>query len=109
LSDFEGFEFGPAQLKKSSIEFEGGAGRKRSDRDLDEEFGGGRGRKSTRNQAEKKQSCLEKIMSLGNSDKSGSRGNGDRTKFSEMTKEEQQERINNLWNKARRYNNKLRF
>jgi len=51
ISDFEGFEFGPAMIKKSHNEFEGG--RKR-DKDMDAEFQGGRRTRSNNFNAEKK-------------------------------------------------------
>ena len=105
ISDFEGFEFGPAMIKKPYDQFEGG---RRKNRDDDME-GDAVGRRRRSDQAEKKQGCLQKILSLGSSDNARSRNDNDRTKFSEMTEAEKKERIDQLWNKARRYNNKLRF
>ena len=53
ISDFEGFEFGPSLIKKSSVSFEGGSRSKR-DRDMDGEYGGRGGRRSNQDRGEKK-------------------------------------------------------
>lgn len=90
ISDFEGFHFGPASIKKTTSEFEGGS--RRRDREMDGEYKRG-GRSNQNSGAERKQSCLDKILSLGSNDKGGSRSQGERTNFSQMTKEEKAERI----------------
>jgi hypothetical protein len=92
-------------LKKVADEFEGGRRKNNMDDDMSSSK-----RKNRSDQAEKKQSCMDKLAAqFGSNDKTGSRNDGNRIKFADMNDEEKKERINQLWNKARRYNNKLRF
>lgn len=52
---------------------------------------------------------MDHLMSIGGNN-SGNTGGGDpKDRWEKMTKEEQDERVDYLWEKARRYNNKLRF
>ena len=58
---------------------------------------------------QKKQGIIDQLMSIGGSN-SGNNGGGDpKDKWEKMTEQEKEERVDQLWEKARRYNNKLRF
>lgn len=76
----------------------------------DLEFEGGSksgGRKKKQQGGEK--GCFGKLVGLGGGNNSGKKHGGPEKEWSEMTDDQKKQRIQYLWAKARRYNNKLRF
>ena len=72
-------------------------------------MGGSSERRKNQSQRGKKQSCFEKLMSITGNSQNNFRNSDPKTEWESMTPKEQEERVEQLWIKARRYNNKLRF
>ena len=69
----------------------------------------GNKRGSNNGRGRNKQGCLDKIMSMGGSGQNNFGKSDPKTEWENMSQKEQDERVDQLWQKARRYNNKLRF
>lgn len=75
--------------------------------DDDELYEGGKSSKKKKGQENK--GCFGKILSLGPGKGRNNSNTGFQKDFNEMSEHEKKQRIQYLWAKARRYNNKLRF
>jgi hypothetical protein len=71
--------------------------------------GGGRSKKN-KSKSKEDDGIVANIFScFGNKNKAESGSENTHEKWETMSPEQKKERIQNLWSKARRYNNKLRF
>lgn len=71
--------------------------------------GGGKNRKKKSNSKEDDGIMANIFSCFGNKNKQESGSDNTHEKWETMTPDQRKERIQNLWSKARRYNNKLRF
>jgi hypothetical protein len=82
------------------------------DESQDLQYMGGQAEKNKKgsgNGRKQKQGCFEKFMSLSGSGQNNFGKSDPKTDWESMSAKEQEDRVEQLWVKARRYNNKLRF
>ena len=83
------------------------------DSSVDELYMGGQSEKNKRSQnssrKQQKQGCFDKLISMSGSGQNNFGKSDPKHEWDNMSDKQKEERVEQLWQKARRYNNKLRF